>query len=413
VSISTEAPTVPVPSAAPTTAVPTTSPIVPMRANVVSTFRNVPDRSMNKQEIEKFLEIVTKFLRGRTKTSMVIDGIDFWHHTLTMVDADEGSGVSSGVNRGLLEKRNRNYEQKTVETDDESPPSELKRKREMKRRKTKRKKKEAVVPQVVAVEITMILRISIAFLPENLLGKLAAAEINENQSELLSLLHTERAFYTYFKDMDGIMARSIERVTEVPTLRPTTLEQYLDNQEVSVAADDVEPDDDDEGVGFIIFVVLSVAALWCFLTVVSVSYLSRRRVQMKEDRNMEDMLRQEKAETCMKNNDDVDGKTGDEEAVTNCTRSNVDDAKDPSRHSDGSGVDVTSKGSNHTPSSRTLGESSAISILPSQRRVTRRSLINLPNLRASSKKPRRPSEQGSQGEGGTMRTVRNALRRKT
>jgi len=296
VSISTGVPTGPVPTAAPTTADPTTSPIVPMRANVVSTFRNVPDRGMNEQEIEKFLEIVTGFLRWRTKTSMVIDGIDFWHHTLTMADADGGSGVSRGVNRGLLEKRNKNHEQTTVETDEESPPCKLKRKREKKRRKIMGKKKEATVPQVVAVEITMILRISIAFLPDNLLGKLAAAEINENQPELLSLLHTESAFYTYFKNMDGIMSRTIERVTEVPTPRPTTLEQYLASQdtsrEVPVAADDVEPDD--EGVGFIMLVVLSVGALWCVLTVVSVSYVSRRRVQMKEDRNMDDLLRQEK-----------------------------------------------------------------------------------------------------------------------
>jgi len=378
-----------------------------MRAAVVSTFRNVPDRGMNEQEIEKFLEIVTGFLRGRTKTSMVIDGIDYWHHTLTMVDADEGSSVSRGVNRGLLEKRNRNHEQTTVETDKDSPPYKLKIKRERKQRKVKGKKKETAVPQVVAVEITMILRISIAFLPDNLLGKLAAAEINENQSELLSLLHTESAFYTYFKNMDGIMSRTIERVTEVPTPRPTT----LDSQQVSVAADDVEPDD--EGVGFIIFVVLSIGVLWCFLTVVSLSYLSRRRVQMKEDRNMEDLLQQEKSDNCMGHNDDADGKMGDEEAVANCKGSNVDDAKDPSRDSDDGGVDATLKDSNHTQSGRTvadgMNESSAIAHRPGQRREIRRSLPSLPNLRASIRIPRRRPQQRSQGAGGAMRTARNDL----
>lgn len=347
---------------------------------------------MNEQEIEKFLEIVTGFLRWRTKTSMVIDGIDFWHHTLTMADADGGSGVSRGVNRGLLEKRNKNHEQTTVETDEESPPCKLKRKREKKRRKIMGKKKEATVPQVVAVEITMILRISIAFLPDNLLGKLAAAEINENQPELLSLLHTESAFYTYFKNMDGIMSRTIERVTEVPTPRPTTLEQYLASREVSVAADDVEPDD--EGVGFIMLVVLSVGALWCVLTVVSVSYVSRRRVQMKEDRNMEDLLRQETAENLIRNNDDADGKTGNEEAVANCTGSTVDDAKDPSRDIDGGGVDATLKGSNHTQVGRTVGdginESSAKANRPSQRREIRRSLPLLSNLRSLKIPRRRP-----------------------
>ncbi len=90
----TESPSEPQPTESPTTAEPTGSPIVPMRANVVSVFRNVPDREMSSREIEKFLEVIQEFLTRQTQQSMTIDGIDFWHHKLTYADADEETASS-------------------------------------------------------------------------------------------------------------------------------------------------------------------------------------------------------------------------------------------------------------------------------------------------------------------------------
>ncbi|KAL7542699.1 hypothetical protein ACHAXR_012004 [Thalassiosira sp. AJA248-18] len=260
-------PTEPRPTLPPTSAEPTLSPIVPQRANVVSVIRNVPDRDMTEREIEKFLDIMKTFLTRHTQSSMVIDGIDLWHHKLTMADGDDtvdSSTTSQVVSRGTLEKRKGNAN-------------------------TARKN---TIPQVTAVEITMILRISITFLPLNLLGNLAAVSIDENQSELLALLNEQSAFYTYFRDMDGIQSHSIDYVTDPPTLRPTTQQQYLDNQELSMDADVTE--ESEEGVGMMVFVGIAIAVLWCCLTIVSISYLMKRRAEMRGEHDMDDLLRQEK-----------------------------------------------------------------------------------------------------------------------
>jgi hypothetical protein len=42
-----------------------------MRANVVVNLRNVPERPMTEREYEKFLELMVKFLKRYTDTSMV------------------------------------------------------------------------------------------------------------------------------------------------------------------------------------------------------------------------------------------------------------------------------------------------------------------------------------------------------
>eukprot|EP00579_Thalassiosira_antarctica_P025322 CAMPEP_0202023036 /NCGR_PEP_ID=MMETSP0905-20130828/50935_1 /ASSEMBLY_ACC=CAM_ASM_000554 /TAXON_ID=420261 /ORGANISM="Thalassiosira antarctica, Strain CCMP982" /LENGTH=235 /DNA_ID=CAMNT_0048585323 /DNA_START=197 /DNA_END=900 /DNA_ORIENTATION=+ len=233
-------PTKPMPTQAPTSAEPTSSPIVPMRANIISVFRNVPERDMTEREIGIFLEVMTEFLTRHTQSSMVIDGIDLWHHKLALADAVTGESSSTQVS-----EKNRKSNVKV-------------------------KAKKESIPQVTAVEITLILRISFAFLPENMLGNLAAVEIDENQSELLSLLNEQSAFYTYFKEMDGVESRTIEYVTDAPTLRPTD----QNPEEVTITADGTESE---ESVRIMLFVGLGVGFLWCFLTIVSISYLLRRR----------------------------------------------------------------------------------------------------------------------------------------
>lgn len=241
---------------------------------------------MTEREIGIFLEVVTEFLTRHTQSTMVIDGIDLWHHKLTLADAVTGESSSTQVSE--------------------------------KKRKSNVKAKKESIPQVTAVEITLILRISIALLPEKLLGNLAAVEIDENQSELLSLLNEQSAFYTYFKEMDGVESRAIEYVTDAPTLRPTD----QNPEEVSITTDDT---DSEESVGIMLFVGLGVGFLWCFLTIVSVFYLMRRRVQMQEDNDMGDLLRQEKINPMGTDGD----RNGDNESK-NKSGSTGGDEEDPS-----------------------------------------------------------------------------------
>lgn len=59
------------PSFAPSTSYPTGSPIVPMRVNLNVNLRGAPERPMTDREIEKFLEIMMKFLNKYIESNMV------------------------------------------------------------------------------------------------------------------------------------------------------------------------------------------------------------------------------------------------------------------------------------------------------------------------------------------------------
>ena len=251
--VPTMVPTQPRPSASPSAPEPTTSPIVPMRANVISVFRNVPRRDMTSREIEKYIDITTAFLKRYTENSMVIEGIDMWHHKMTSADADTADG------RGL-KKRNK--------------PKEM--------------------PQVPAVEITIIIRISVATLPLEYLGNLAAVTIDENQAELLALLNEQSAFYTYFKVMDGVQSMAVESVTKAPTEQPTTTQHYLEKQEGLIVSADDAFEESNEGSNVMVVVGVSIGVLWCCLTITGICYVMKRRANMQEEYDMEDLLRQDK-----------------------------------------------------------------------------------------------------------------------
>ena len=276
VDVPTMAPTEPRPTVSPSTQEPTTSPVVPMRANVISVFRNVPERDMTSREIEKFLDITMAFLVKHTSGSMTIEGIDLWHQKLIMVDADMdvtgSSKVSRGNERSLQQTRDLQAKQQHEED----------------------------IPQVTAVEVTMILRISVANLPLDYLGDLAAVTIDNEQAEYLALLNEQSAFYTYFKEMDGIQSTAIERVTNAPTEQPTTTQHYLDMEEAEITsnANDKETEDSNQ-TSIMVFVGIGIGVLWLCLTVVSISYVINRRARMQEERDMNDLLRQEKADPTM------------------------------------------------------------------------------------------------------------------
>lgn len=295
---------------------------------------------MTSRETEKYLAIMTGYLRKHTALQMVIEGIDLWHHKTVMVDAEEdteeGSSTSTQVSRGTKGTREGN------EKED--------------------------IPQITAVEITMIVRISLNTLPSNLLGNLISVTIEENEAELLSLLNEQSAFYSYFKEMDGVNSYVIEQVTNPPTLRPTTLQEYLNNQQVLTTVEVLE--ESEEGTGIMVFVGVGIGVLWCCLTVASIAYLMRRRAELQEQHNMEDLLRQEKANplgngTANENNgsneqthggeDDPD-RDDEEVGVTKDLKASSKDGKDLSMTSQSAKKTVTRGSTNITASSSSNGE---------------------------------------------------------
>ena len=237
-----------IPTLSPTTAEPTTSPVVPMRANIITTLRNVPGRNMTPREIEKYIEILAAFLKRHTESTMVLDGIDLWHQELTTTEAKEGTFVSSPTGVDVADEEEtakspqvaRGANNRYLAEQEEAGPVVPKRK----------KKKGPVITMVAAMDVTLILRVSFANLPPNLLGNMASVAIEENEQELLDLLHEQQAFYTFFKLVDGVSSRTILEVTPPPTPEPTTVAHY----EAVLAALNAEEleivEEEDSGLGF-------------------------------------------------------------------------------------------------------------------------------------------------------------------
>jgi len=295
------------PTMEPTTSQPTMSPVVPMRANIVTTLRNVPDREMTVREVEKYVEIMTTFLRRHTESSMTLDGIDWWHGQLTQVDAKEGT-VAEGA-EGDEEGEDGDDEKEQEEAEEQSPQVA----RGANRRQLQKNKRPPATPQVVAMDITLILRISISTLPIEMLGNMAKVAIEENEEELLALLREQQAFYTFFKSADGVACKVIEEVTNPPTLSPITAAEAA----ALAAAEEEEEDEvlveeEDGGVGFGVFVGLGIGFLWCCLTAISVAYLMSARGEMEEQRDMEDLLKAEKHNPLTDKETDGDDEKGGE-----------------------------------------------------------------------------------------------------
>ena len=247
-----------VPTFLPATSEPTMSPRVPMRAYIITTLRNVPARDMMSRESEKYVEILTAFLKMHTVDTMVLEGIDVWHSQLTEVNskevnviansADDGNAINdmedADESGGALSEE-KEEEEEEEEQEDAAPSSQAAFK---KRSIWERRLTTEVIPQVTAMEVTLVLRITFANLPSNLLGSMASVAIQENEQELIHLLHQQQAFYTFFKLVDGVRSMVIDQVTPPPTDRPTSNAYYNAQQEALMAEQEVVGEK--VGVGF-------------------------------------------------------------------------------------------------------------------------------------------------------------------
>ena len=223
------------PTSYPTTTEPTTSPVVPMRSYIVTTLRNVPKRGMTDREAEKFIEIITLFLQRHTDSSMVLAEVELWHQEIIMMDAAEGY-IPTSEERVIGKSNDEAEDDKAA---DEQPPAIARGvaastgggDNPNRFRFLEWKKKEPAPPiQVESMDITLVLKISFANLPVELLGNLAIVAIEEHEEELLALLHEQKSFYSFFRDTDGAFGRSILNVTPSPSVSPTTEAYYLQRQ---------------------------------------------------------------------------------------------------------------------------------------------------------------------------------------
>lgn len=107
----------------------------------------------------------------------------------------------------------------------------------------KKQQKENEVPQSSAMQVTLIVKVSFSFLPEDLLAKLAVVTIEEHELDLMMMLQEHSNFYTYFKPLNGITSDVVLELTAPPTPEPTTLAFYLANNQEDVP-------DEDGGFGF-------------------------------------------------------------------------------------------------------------------------------------------------------------------
>ena len=254
---------------------------------MIAILHNVPERDLTAREEEKFLEIALKFLRRHTEDSMTIEGLELYHQKLMKVDADPDSCG-------------------TVTTDVSSSKQMARSSTSLGEKPKTTLQKEDSKCQVWGMEVTLIVKVSFAFLPNNLLGNMAAVAFEEHEQEFLDLMHEQQAFYTFFKIMDGVSAFGIEELTPPPTQSPTTLEAYLAKQETHILLNVTEDEETEAGLGFGVFVGVGIGFLWCCLTAISIAYLMNARGEMEEQRDLENLLNAEKADPVAAGGDDKD-----------------------------------------------------------------------------------------------------------
>jgi len=236
----TESPTVSKePTLSPVTSEPTMAPLVPMRANIITKLRNVPERQMTDRESEKFIEILSAVLKRYAGTIMIVDGIDLWHQELTVVDAKEGYVAATNITNDVDEG---NIGNSSVAVDGKQRDRRV---RAYDSRPTgPSREKEEEKPQVPAMEVTLILRISVSNLPFNLLGSMASVTIQEHKHILIDLLQEQQVFYSFFRLVDGVESRVIDEVTFPPTDSPTSLAYFTEQQEILLALEEEDTGED-------------------------------------------------------------------------------------------------------------------------------------------------------------------------
>jgi hypothetical protein len=151
-----------------------------------------------------------------------IEGIDIWHQHQVFVDAAAKNYTSNtNAERSLGNLRHLISQEKKEQIIE-----------------FKKHQKELQVPQTAAMQVTLIIKVTFSFIPQELRAKLAVVTIQKNESEFIAMLQDQSAFYTYFKPLDGISCNVVHDLTIPPTSQPTTHAHFLASQQKISLNDD-------------------------------------------------------------------------------------------------------------------------------------------------------------------------------
>jgi len=235
-----------------------------LQTNFILTLQNVPDIVMNDREVAKYQQLLLDYLlKQPTLSAVMVDvlSVEVWHQELPRLNelakVKETTNVYSNTKYRTKSRKLQNVVDKVSYSSaafDKRRPND---------------------PSRIDVDVTTIVRSSNANLPPDAASILILNLIASADSTFVDDLRDVRVFYTYFENIDGISVKLIEEVTAPPTMLPTTYEEFFSRQ----AAENRS-----RGRRILAATGLGIAALWCFLTLCSLSYLRNARNKMKNDK---------------------------------------------------------------------------------------------------------------------------------
>lgn len=243
-------------------------------SNIVITLQTVPDKIMNNREILKYQEVLLKFLRSQdslAEVKMDVVSALVWHQSKMGEEKEDTLTSTSG---GKIKSHN------TAST------SENKIRAKTRRMKENIHEFTYITPSEgdslrVDIEVTTIIQSSKSTLPPSTASKLLVFALKSSNSSFIDDLHAQRLFYSYFKDIDGVSSRLIDRVTAPPTMVPTTYLHLVSINDNGVLVEDEEPS---SPLGIFAVTAICIGALWCILTVLTACYIGKARRDMTNDK---------------------------------------------------------------------------------------------------------------------------------
>ncbi|KAL7471902.1 hypothetical protein ACHAXS_012218 [Conticribra weissflogii] len=251
----------------------------------ILTLQNVPDIVMNDREIVKYQQVLLNYLlKQSTLSAVMVDvlSVEVWHQELPHLKeiAKVKDTVVSSTSKKYRTKARKL--QNVIDSISYSSSAFQNLSKD---------------PSLINVEITTIVRSSNTKLPPDVASILILNVIASANSTFVDDLRNQQAFYSYFKNIDGVTVNLIEEATLPPTVAPTTYEQFLSRQAAENGPEGRRPA---RRFNIVVATGLGIAALWCLLTLCSLSYLRNARNKMKNDK-MLNSLRSSKREIAERN----------------------------------------------------------------------------------------------------------------
>ncbi len=244
-------------------------------SNIVITLQTVPDKEMNEREILKYQEVLLKFLRSQdslAEVRMDVVSVLVWHQSTLGEEKEETPTPNSSGK---------------TKTHTTATSSEDKIRAKTRQMKENINEFTYVHPSQgaslrVDIEVTTIIQSTRSTLPLSTASKLLVFALDSSNSTLIDDLHAQQLFYSYFKDIDGVSSRLIDRVTFPPTMGPTTYSHFVSiNEDDGVSVDYEEPS---SPLGIFAVTAIGIGALWCALTILTACYIGKARRGMTNDK---------------------------------------------------------------------------------------------------------------------------------